>query len=143
MLRINAAAINPVDTNIRDGDFKLLLPYRTPFILGHDLSGTVLRIGADVHKFKAGDEVFGRPRDYRIGTFAEFIAVDQDDLALKPAGLDMEQAALIALTARQALVDVGKVKPGQKVLIPAGSGGVGIIQASGGYGRYDHQCKEF
>lgn len=130
LLRINAAAINPVDTNIRDGDFKLFLPYRTPFILGHDLSGTVLRVGADVHKFKAGDEVYGRPRDYRIGTFAEFIAVDQDDLALKPACLNMEQAAsipLVALTARQALVEVGKVKPGQKVFIQTGSGGVGTI----------------
>jgi NADPH:quinone reductase-like Zn-dependent oxidoreductase len=130
LLRIEAAAINPVDTNIRDGDFKLFLPYRTPFILGHDLAGTVLRVGADVSKFKAGDQVFGRPRDHRIGTFAEFIAVDQADLALKPASLSTEQAAsipLVALTAWQALVEVGKVRPGQKVFIQAGSGGVGTI----------------
>ncbi len=130
LLRIEAAAINPVDTNIRDGDFKLFLPYRPPFILGHDLAGTVLRVGSSVDKFKAGDKVFGRPRDHRIGTFAEFIAVDQTDLALIPAGLKMEQAAsipLVSLTAREALVEVGKVKPGHKVFIQAGSGGVGTI----------------
>ena len=114
----------------RDGEFKLFLPYRLPFILGHDLAGTVLRVGANVRQFKAGDEVYARPRDHRIGTFAELIAVDQADVALKPASLTMEEAAsipLVGLTAWQALVEVGKVKPGQKVFIQAGSGGVGTI----------------
>jgi len=83
-----------------------------------------------VQQFKAGDAVIARPRDHRIGTFAEFIAVDQADLALKPARLSMEEAAsipLVGLTAWQALVEIGKVKPGAKVFIQAGSGGVGTV----------------
>ena len=130
LVRIQATAINLLDSKVRDGEFKMFLPYRPPFILGHDLAGTVLRVGANVRGFKAGDEVFARPRDHRTGTFAEFIAVDQADVALKPASLTMEQAAsvpLVALTAWQALVEVGRVQPGQKVFIQAGSGGVGTI----------------
>lgn len=130
LVRIRATAINLLDSKLRDGEFKLFLPYRPPFILGHDLAGTVLRVGANVRRFKAGDEVYGRPRDHRVGTFAELIAVDAADLALKPESLSMEQAAsipLVGLTAWQALVEVGKVKPGQKVFIQAGSGGVGTF----------------
>ncbi|MDZ7875095.1 MAG: NADP-dependent oxidoreductase [Rhizobium sp.] len=127
---IEATAINLLDSKIRDGEFKLFLPYRPPFILGHDLAGTVIRVGANVRQFKSGDEVYARPRDHRVGTFAEMIAVDAADLALKPTSLSMEQAAsipLVGLTAWQALVEVGKVKPGQKVFIQAGSGGVGTF----------------
>jgi len=130
LVRIAATAINQLDSKIRDGAFKLFLPYRPPFILGHDLAGTVVRVGANVQQFKAGDAVIARPRDHRIGTFAEFIAVDQADLALKPARLSMEEAAsipLVGLTAWQALVEIGKVKPGAKVFIQAGSGGVGTV----------------
>ncbi|WP_137111193.1 NADP-dependent oxidoreductase [Rhodobacter sp. SY28-1] len=130
LVRIQATAINLLDSKIRDGEFKLFLPYRPPFILGHDLAGTIEKIGANVRGFKVGDEVYARPRDHRSGTFAEFIAVDQADVALKPASLTMEEAAsipLVGLTAWQALVEVGKVKPGQKVFIQAGSGGVGTI----------------
>lgn len=128
LVRIEATAINLLDSKVRDGEFKLFLPYRPPFILGHDLAGTVVRVGAQVQGLRAGDQVYGRPRDHRIGTFAEFIAVDQADLALKPASLTLEQAAsipLVGLTAWQALVEIGKLKPGQKVFIQAGSGGVG------------------
>jgi NADPH:quinone reductase-like Zn-dependent oxidoreductase len=130
LVRIHAAAINLLDSKVRDGEFKLFLPYRPPFILGHDLAGTVIRTGADVRQFKPGDEVYARPRDGRAGTFAEMIAVDASDLALKPASLSMDQAAsipLVGLTAWQALVELGKVKPGQKVFIQAGSGGVGTF----------------
>jgi NADPH:quinone reductase-like Zn-dependent oxidoreductase len=130
LVRIQATAINLLDSKVRDGEFKLFLPYRPPFILGHDLAGTALRVGANVRGFKAGDQVFARPRDHRVGTFAEFIAVDQADVALKPTSLSMEEAAsipLVGLTAWQALVEVGKVKPGQKVFIQAGSGGVGTF----------------
>ena len=130
LVRIQATAINLLDSKVRDGEFKLFLPYKLPFILGHDLAGTVVRVGANVRQFKAGDEVYARPRDHRHGTFAEFIAVDQADLALKPANLSMEEAAgvpLVGLTAWQALVEVGRVKPGQKVFIQAGSGGVGTF----------------
>ena len=130
LLRIHATAINLLDSKIRDGEFKLFLPYKPPFILGHDLAGTVVRVGANVRGVKAGDQVYARPRDHRVGTFAEMIAVDQSDVALKPASLTMENAAsipLVGLTAWQALVEVGKVKPGQKVFIQAGSGGVGTF----------------
>jgi NADPH:quinone reductase-like Zn-dependent oxidoreductase len=130
LVRIQATAINLLDSKIRDGEFKLFLPYRPPFILGHDLAGTVVSVGANVRGFKAGDQVYARPRDHRTGTYAEMIAVDQADLAEMPASLTMEQAAsipLVGLTAWQALVEVGKVQPGQKVFIQAGSGGVGTI----------------
>lgn len=130
LVGIHATAINLLDSKVRDGEFKLFLPYRPPFILGHDLAGTVLRTGEKVRTFKPGDEVYARPRDGRAGTFAERIAVAASDLALKPATLSMEQAAsipLVGLTAWQALVELGKVKPGQKVFIQAGSGGVGTF----------------
>ncbi|MES2432649.1 MAG: NADP-dependent oxidoreductase [Pseudomonadota bacterium] len=128
LVRIKATAVNLLDSKLRDGAFKLFLPYRPPFILGHDLAGTVVRVGAKVKRFKAGDEVYARPRDLRTGTFAEFIAMDEAEVALKPRNLSMVEAAsipLVGLTAWQALVEVGKVKPGQKVFIQAGSGGVG------------------
>ncbi|TRL37721.1 NADP-dependent oxidoreductase [Rhizobium straminoryzae] len=130
LVSIQATAMNLLDSKVRNGEFKLFLPYRPPFILGHDLAGTVIRVGANVRQFKAGDEVFARPRDGRAGTFADMIAVDAADLALKPTSLSMEQAAsipLVGLTAWQALVEVGNVKPGQKVFIQAGSGGVGTF----------------
>jgi NADPH:quinone reductase-like Zn-dependent oxidoreductase len=130
LVRIQATAINLLDSKVRDGEFKLFLPYKPPFILGHDLAGTVVNIGANVRTFKAGDQVYARPRDHRTGTFAEMIAVDQADVAFKPARLTMEEAAsipLVGLTAWQALVEVGRVKPGQKVFIQAGSGGVGTF----------------
>jgi NADPH:quinone reductase-like Zn-dependent oxidoreductase len=130
LVRIRAAAVNLLDSKVRDGEFKLFLRYRLPLILGHDLAGTVMRVGANVREFKAGDEVYARPRDYRTGAFAEFIAIDAADLALKPTSLSMEEAAsipLVGLTAWQALVEVAKVKPGQKVFIQAGSGGFGAF----------------
>jgi NADPH:quinone reductase-like Zn-dependent oxidoreductase len=96
--------------------------------LGHDVAGTVVALGSNVRRFKLGDEVYTRPRDGRIGTFAERIAIDQDDLALKPGTISMEEAAsipLVGLTAWQALVERAGLEQGQKVLIHAGSGGVG------------------
>ncbi|OWO96830.1 NADPH:quinone oxidoreductase [Rhizobium esperanzae] len=130
LVRIQATAVNQLDSKVRDGEFKLILPYRPPFVLGHDLAGTVVKVGSRVRRFKVGDEVYGRPRDHRVGTFAEFIAIDEADAALKPSNLSMSEAAsvpLVGLTAWQALVEVGKIKPGQKVFIQAGSGGVGTF----------------
>jgi NADPH:quinone reductase-like Zn-dependent oxidoreductase len=129
LVDIHAAGVNMLEAKIRDGEFKLILPYQPPFILGHDLAGVVARVGPAVTRFTAGDEVYARPRDGRIGTFAERIAVDQDDLAIKPASLTMTEAAsmpLVALTAWQAVVERANLQPDQKVLIHAGSGGVGI-----------------
>ena len=130
LVKVHAAAINLLDSKVRDGEFKLLLPYKPPFIAGHDVAGTVLEVGTNVRGFKPGDEVYARPRDGRVGTFAETIAIDQADLALKPQNISMDEAAsipLVALTAWQALVDVADLQKGQKVLIHAGSGGVGTI----------------
>jgi NADPH:quinone reductase-like Zn-dependent oxidoreductase len=130
LVRVHATSVNPLDSKVRDGAFKIFLPYRPPFVLGHDVAGTVVKVGPGVTRFKVGDEIYARPRDHRVGTFAEFIAIHQDDVALKPRTLAMEDASsipLVALTAWQALVDIAKVKPGQKVFIQAGSGGVGTI----------------
>ena len=73
LVRIQATAVNLLDSKVRNGEFKLLLPYRPPFVLGHDLAGRVVRTGSKVRAFNIGDEVYARPRDHRIGTFAEFI----------------------------------------------------------------------
>ncbi|MNZ46269.1 Zinc-type alcohol dehydrogenase-like protein [compost metagenome] len=130
LIQIHAASVNLLDSKIRKGEFKLILPYRLPLILGNDLAGVVVHVGRNVRQFKPGDEVYARPDQDRIGTFAEFIAVNEDSLALKPRNLSMEEAAsipLVSLTAWQVLVEAAKLKKGQKVLIHAGSGGVGTI----------------
>lgn len=128
VIRVRAASINPLDKMVRNGEFKQLLKYRLPFALGHDLAGVVEHVGAEVQGFQPGDEVYARPRDLRVGAFAERIAVHEADVAHKPKSLSMEQAAavpLVALAAWQALHDVAQVKPGQKVLVHAGAGGLG------------------
>ena len=130
LIRVHAASVNALDTKIRTGEFKLILPYRLPLILGNDMAGTVVSVGAAVQDFKPGDEVYARPDEDRIGTFAEFIAVNTASVALKPSNLTMVEAAslpLVALTAWQALVETAQLKPGQKVFIQAGSGGVGTV----------------
>jgi len=141
LVRVCAASINPLDRMVRDGQFRLLLRYKTPFVLGHDLAGIVTRIGAEVRNYQVGDAVYSRPRDLRIGAFAEYIAIDTADIALKPHSLTMEQAAavpLVALAAWQALVDVAHIKPGQKVLIHGGAGGLGstVVQLAIHLGAY-------
>ncbi|HCX82608.1 MAG: NADPH:quinone oxidoreductase [Curvibacter sp. RIFCSPHIGHO2_12_FULL_63_18] len=130
LIEVHATGVNLLDSKIRSGEFKLILPYRTPFVLGHDVAGVVVRVGPRVRHFKPGDEVYSRPDDFRIGTFAEFVAVKEDSVALKPRNLSMEEAAsipLVGLTAWQALVEKAKLKKGQKVFIQAGSGGVGTF----------------
>ncbi|MER9315352.1 NADP-dependent oxidoreductase [Mesorhizobium sp. M0659] len=130
LVEVHAAGVNLLDSKIRTGEFKLVLPYRRPFILGHDVAGRVVRVGSKVRKFKPGDAVYARPPDGRIGTFAEFIAIDEADVALKPANLSMEEAAsipLVGLTAWQALIERAGLKTGQKIFIQAGSGGVGTF----------------
>lgn len=130
LVEIHAAGVNLLDAKIRDGEFKLILPYRLPLVLGHDVAGVVVKVGPGVRQFKLGDEVYARADDFRIGTFAEFVPVKEASLALKPVGLTMEEAAsipLVALTAWQALIEKADLKKGQKVLIQAGSGGVGTF----------------
>ena len=130
LVRILASGVNPLDAKIMAGEFKLVLPYKPPFVLGNDLAGVVERVGPGVQRFAPGEEVYARPDKDRIGTFAELIAIDEADLALKPAALTMAEAAslpLVALTAWQALVEKADLQPGQRVLIHAGSGGVGTV----------------
>ncbi|MBY0068236.1 NADP-dependent oxidoreductase [Empedobacter falsenii] len=130
LVQVHSAGVNLLDSLIRNGDFKLFLPYKPPFVNGHDVAGVVTKVGSKVSKFKVGDEVYSRPSDYRVGTFAEYISVDEKDLALKPKNLSMEEASsipLVGLTAWQALVEIANIQKGQKVFIQAGSGGVGTF----------------
>lgn len=130
LVQIHAAGINLLDAKIRNGEFKMILPYKIPFTLGHDVAGVVTKVGSKVSKFKVGDAVYARPADHRIGTFAEFISMNENDVAMKPGNLSMEEAAsipLVGLTAWQALAEKANVKRGQKVFIQAGSGGVGTF----------------
>ncbi|MFM2381976.1 MAG: hypothetical protein RLZZ76_743, partial [Candidatus Parcubacteria bacterium] len=141
LIQVHAAGVNLLDSKVRDGEFKLILSYKTPFTLGHDVAGVVTQVGRNVTKFKIGDEVYARPRDFRIGTFAELVAVHEDDIAMKPKNLTMEEAAsipLVGLTAWQVLVEKADLKKGQKVFIQAGSGGVGTfaIQLARHFGAY-------
>lgn len=130
LVEIHAASVNQIDVKLKSGEFKLLLPYKFPLILGHDVAGVVTKIGSKVTKFKVGDEIYARPRDLHIGAFAEYIAIHENDVAPKPKNLTMEEAAsipLVALTAWQAFYDKSQLQKGQKVFIQAGSGGVGTI----------------
>ena len=130
LVQIHAASVNVLDIRIRSGALKPILRYRLPLILGNDMAGTVVRVGPRVRRFQPGDAVYARPDQERIGTFAQFIAVREDDVAPKPRNLSMAQAAsipLVGLTAWQALVEIAQLKAGQKVFIHAGSGGVGTI----------------
>ncbi|EJR65404.1 hypothetical protein IIO_01588 [Bacillus cereus VD115] len=130
LAEIHAASINPIDFKIRDGKVKMLLKYEMPLILGNDFSGVIVKVGAKVTRFRAGDEIYARPRKNKIGTFAEYISIHEDDIALKPNNLSFEEAAsipLVGLTSYQALHDIMQLQKGQKILIHAGSGGVGTF----------------
>jgi 2-desacetyl-2-hydroxyethyl bacteriochlorophyllide A dehydrogenase len=130
LIEVHASSVNLLDSKIRKGEFKLILPYSFPLVLGNDLAGVVVEVGSQVKRFKRGDNVYARPPETRIGTFAQLIAVNENAIALKPANIDMAQAAsipLVALTAWQVLVEAAQLKKGQKVLIHAGSGGVGTL----------------
>ena len=130
LVRIVAASINPIDLKTKDGGLKMLLNYDLPLIMGSDFAGTITAVGSAVHDYAVGDAVFGRVQKDRIGTFAEYLAVDQGDIARKPRNLSFEKAAalpLVGLTSYQALHDIMALQPGQKVLIQGGSGGIGTI----------------
>ncbi|HQZ58355.1 MAG TPA: NADP-dependent oxidoreductase [Acinetobacter sp.] len=128
LIQIHAASINPLDLRVLEGEFKAILPVKFPFILGNDLAGVVVEVGDRIKKFKIGDEVYAKTD--QTGAFAEYAVVKASALSLKPRNLSMQQAAslpLVALTSWQAIVEIAKVQTGQKVLIHAGSGGVGTI----------------
>ena len=130
LIKVKSAAVNPVDWKIREGYLQAFIPYQLPFTLGWDVAGIVTEVGAEVSDFKVGDEVFSRPNIARDGTYADYIAVKADEAVLKSPKLDFAQAAalpLAGITAWQCLVDVAQIKAGQRVLIPAGAGGVGHL----------------
>ncbi len=130
MIEVHAAAINPVDWTIMDGYMKDMLPYELPWTIGYDVAGVVTEVGPSVEGFSVGDEVFARAAGMQAGTMAEYCAVKAHDLAIKPANISHAEAAsvpLAGLTAWQALFDNGGLQLGQRVLIHAGSGGVGAL----------------
>ena len=131
LVQVHAAGLNQLDEKIRLGEFKQILPYKLQLVLGNDVAGTVLASGQSVEGFKPGDEVYARPRTKTASARSlSGLPLRRKTLALKPASVTMEEAGslpLVALTAWQALVEQGNVRPGQKVLIHAGAGGVGSI----------------
>jgi NADPH:quinone reductase-like Zn-dependent oxidoreductase len=145
LIHVHASSVNPVDWKLREGWLSPLWKLRFPVIWGCDFSGVIEEIGPAVTLFKPGDAVYGFKhgkvgQTYR-GTYAEYVVVPENTLASKPANLTHEQAAavpLAAVTAWQALVGQGRIQPGQKVLVHAGAGGVGVfaVQIAKAFGAY-------
>ncbi|KGO86931.1 NADPH:quinone oxidoreductase [Flavobacterium rivuli WB 3.3-2 = DSM 21788] len=130
VVEVHSAGVNLLDSKIKTGEFKLMIPYKFPIILGHDVAGIITEVGKNITRFKIGDEVYSRTPDYHIGTFTEYISINEKYVEFKPKNLSMEEAAsmpLVALTAWQALVERANLKKGQKIFIQAGSGGVGTV----------------
>lgn len=130
LVEVRAASLNPVDFKIREGQLKAVLKYRLPLTMGNDLSGVVKEAGRSNNRFKPGDKVYARVNKNRIGTFAEYIAVDRADVAPMPPSLSFEEAAslpLVGLTVWQCLKEIMSIKEGQSILIHAGAGGVGTF----------------
>lgn len=130
LVEVYSVGVNPIDIKLRKGEMKPLLTYKLPLIIGADLAGKVLEVGSSVTRFKKGDEVYASLSTSKMGAFAEYVAVKEHDLSLKPKNLTFDEAAslpMVALTGYQALHDVAKVKPGQKVFVEAGSGGIGTF----------------
>lgn len=130
LVRVKAASVNPVDFKTRDGDLKAVVKHKFPLVLGNDLAGVVEKVGKDVRNFKVGDKVYGRPGKNNMGTFAQYFAINQYDIALMPKNLDFVEAAsipLVGLTSYQAFHEIMHLKAGDKVLVEAGSGGIGTF----------------
>lgn len=129
-IQVHAASVNPLDLKIREGQLKVLLPYRFPLVLGNDCSGVVTEVGREVSRFRTGDAVYTRVGQDRIGTFAQETVADEEAVAHKPVSLSHAEAAslpLVLLTAYQVLTEAAALKRGQSVLIHAGAGGVGSV----------------
>jgi len=130
LVQVHAAGLNPIDNMIPKGTFKPILRFQLPATLGSDLAGVVVEVGSRVTRFKPGDAVFASIFDLGSGTLAEFALVPESAATLKPPNLDFVQAAsipMVGLTSWQALKERAQLKPGNKVFIPAGSGGVGTF----------------
>lgn len=130
LVQVHSAGVNVIDLLIRNGEFKLFLPMKPSFQLGRDVAGVVTKVGSKVSKFKVGDDVYSSSGNHHLGTYAEYISIDENEVALKPKNLTMEEASsipLVGLTSWQALVELANVQKGQKVFVQAGSGGVGTF----------------
>ena len=130
LIEVHAASVNPVDGILQAGYLKEMMPITFPFTMGFDVSGVVVEVGDQVSKFKIGDEVFSRPNGMQAGTIAEYAVIKEEELAIKPSNISHQEAAsipLVGLTAWQAMVTKGNLQKGQKILIHAGSGGVGTL----------------
>lgn len=141
VVEVYATSINPIDWKLREGYLKDAVPFEFPIILGWDVAGVVTEVGEDVKSFSPGDRVFARPDTTRFGTYAEYTTVDEHLLAALPKGVTFEEAAavpLAGLTAWQCLVDFSNIKEGDRVLVHAGSGGVGhyAVQIAKHMGAY-------
>ncbi len=130
LVKVYAVGLNPIDNMIPTGIFKPVLHFKLPATLGSDLSGVVIAVGSRVTRFSPGDEIFASIFDTGTGSLAEFAVVPESAVAIKPANLDFVQAAslpMVSLTSWQALTERVRLRPGQKVFIPAGSGGIGTV----------------
>ncbi|HBZ06773.1 MULTISPECIES: NADP-dependent oxidoreductase [Massilia] len=130
LVRVVAASINPVDWKVREGYLAQMIPHALPLTLGWDVSGVVEQVGAQVTDWQVGDAVFSRPDLARNGTYAEYVAIRAGECARKPRTISHVEAAslpLAGITAWEAMMDAAKVGPGQRVLVQAGSGGVGSL----------------
>lgn len=130
LVQVHAAGLNPIDNMIPAGTFKAVLKFQLPATLGSDIAGVVVEVGSRVTRFKPGDAIFASLFDLGRGSLAEFAAVPESVAAPKPAELDFVQAAsvpMVGLTSWQALKERANVRAGQKVFIPAGSGGIGTF----------------
>ncbi|USS88367.1 NADP-dependent oxidoreductase [Fructilactobacillus hinvesii] len=141
LVYIHNSGLNPVDYKIQSGKMKIIFPFQLPLTMGNEFAGEVVQVGANVHDFRVGDRVYGRPDNQHTGTLADYIAIDQSEIALIPAELDYQSASgvpLTGLTSYQALVELGNIQPGQKVFIQAGAGGIGTmaIQIAKALGAY-------
>ncbi|CAN7406267.1 NADP-dependent oxidoreductase [Pseudoduganella sp. LjRoot289] len=130
LVQVHAAGLNPSDNMMRNGEFRPIIKMRLPATMGSDLAGVVVEVGSRVRRFKVGDAVYASTFDLGMGSLAEFAAVPEHAAALKPANLDFVQAAsipMVGLTSWQAFHERAQLKPGQKVFIQAGSGGIGTF----------------
>ncbi len=130
LIRVIAAAVNPVDWKIREGLLREIITYEFPLTLGWDLSGIVMETGKNVSRYSVGDAVYSRPEITRNGAYAEYIAVKENEIAAMPNTISFAEAASIPLagiTAWEAVIDAGQIEKGQSILIHAASGGVGSL----------------
>ncbi|WP_442808085.1 NADP-dependent oxidoreductase [Trinickia soli] len=130
LVQVHAVGLNPVDNAIPSGTFKPILKFRLPATMGSDIAGVVTEVGSRVTRFKPGDAIFASVFDLGRGSLAEFAAVPESVAAPKPANLDFVQAAavpMVGLTSWQALKERANLRPGQKVFVPAGAGGIGTF----------------